>query len=247
MRATTARWGTFRRSIYNSLPPVEDADIQRKASASFGLLLEEAAHILVNVAMEEMFGLYLVHGHFTLGQRERMVECFVARRRALVTKPLRFDQALSRRIVPSRWLLGNSGFVPLEFSTDEGARRAVEALSSKPVFFSDMAAAIRRHGLGKTIGIASVWRDSLVADEKEGYLEKNYGEARESVIRLCNKEELANDQYTSTVWTCRRVPVLGCMPSHRCEPTWGCMRTGMSHNKVIQGHRHESTGHNRFP
>jgi hypothetical protein len=222
----TGRWGRFSRVTYNSLPSVEHADLQRRSSAAFTPLLEEVGTILQQFSMEEMFGLYLVHGHFYLNQQERMVETFDEDRRALVTKPIVLPHGL--RAAPSRWALKNSGLVPLEFSTDRGASTAFEALSSEPKFFTALTAAIRDYDLTDTIGVASIRRDCLVANQEEVFLEENYGQVRESVIHLCKATDLKEGDYIPTVWASEGGP------QTQCRPTWHCVPAGEAHHKHFE-------------
>jgi hypothetical protein len=239
MIAETER--SFRPSVYNHVPLVERADARRKSSGAFQKLVDDAARILLRYALEDACGLFLIHRHFAVREQEVMLECFDRRRRALITKS-RHRSSISPPLgVPSRWVLQRSVFVPLEFSSDPGAERALAAISASAGFVRDMATAILRHGLSDTIGIASLLRDELLADPHQAYVERNYADARESVVRICKRSAITEREYIETVWTVERQ---GSEPSFACVPTWACIPgSGRGpHTRVLQGHRREQRG-----
>jgi hypothetical protein len=190
----------FSQDNYNSLPCVEDADkgvTQHGALAGF---LDQASRTFHKHAMQDRFGVALLHKHFECANGEHMIQYneIVDGERALVMRPVRTVPA-REDAVPIVWSLSAEQYRPLEYSTDSLARELYGAGSVPQPFLDEFSDLLRFSPIGRHIGLAVVNRE-LYADASDSLTPVEFSRIdRSSVLFMRNRAEYKN-HIIQTAW-----------------------------------------------
>lgn len=182
---------TSHRSHYNTLPKVEDADANLKACLDFQDFLSKAEQVIISHGFEDIVGLRLIHHHFDLGAEQVMVENFELYDGipSLITSAQPITVACEKGAAPSSWIFDGSQRVVFEFSADPAVKAGLRRIQEAPDFLMQIKKTIEDYNLQNLLAIALLRKDTLVPDNSEVYLEKNYVEDGKSIVQLSPLED----------------------------------------------------------
>lgn len=213
---------------YNRLDTVEAADAAIRARGQIDDFLVGAADVVLAHNMEKRFGVCLLHRHNRIARGEWMVEYReeFEDEPALVTRPVTRAPARDRA-TPTVWAATESGYTPLEYSTDPLAARLLLDDAVMPDFLSDFAGLVQASPIGRYVGLGIVKRAFYEeADPGRKPVEYSGRIDRANVVLLRSDADIGSNAIV-TGWTFRRPvfdPLLGCVPTTVCQTEVVCKK-----------------------
>lgn len=138
---------------YNSLPNIADAGISLKP-ADIALLTTTIGEVFVKHGVQKLFGITLLHNHFTLDTNEMLVNI------GSVAVPWETPSLAEqlRDVKGSAWRFTEQGLAPYEFAYDVNTRPDIGGFQP---FLSELSALLDRLGLTGKLGICCFSREDL--------------------------------------------------------------------------------------
>lgn len=190
-------------SAYNALSDVVVAN-QCLTSIGRQVAIDLLLAVIRAHSLEEVVGLRLLHKHNEIQPHEIMLEdAYIDQEGfSLITSATIAPLSLSN-ISPNSWILCDDGFVPFEFSQDALLQDSAVCPATYPLFFQELAVAIRVAGLARLIGpalISSEFVHSHRPADADIMLELSAIDDRANVLRFAIANELSIGSPIETFW-----------------------------------------------
>lgn len=226
-------------SIYNTLPSVEEADVNLKLRRDFDSFLLESKEIACRYNLEEIMGVRLIHRHTFLNENQAMIE----KKEEFENKPalITYRQNIENieDAVPASWILKEDHFYVFEYSSDEKVKNGFNFLRTNQEFFNDYASLLVKYSYQSLVAPAILnreWYKNYIGETV--FLEKSYSD-RSNFFSVITVEDLSNSELSNsiqTAWMFIKNPI-----SHGCQSVTVCY----PEKKLPGGHtilqRHKST------
>jgi hypothetical protein len=185
---------SFDRSLYNSLPGVEEVDRLVRSSGKLEMALATLGSLFVRHNMCDKWGLSILHSHWFVDAGQTPLQEALAgpEGKEFVTMPR--VGPFSQPVWPSLFAVASGMLQPMEFSTDKVAQEANAALSESS-FLYEFAATLTSLDLATTFGLILVREPE---DATREFVEFNRDGS--SVLRPVLSTEVDRDSLVQTSW-----------------------------------------------
>jgi hypothetical protein len=199
---------TFRDTIYNALPPVEETQRRFLRLRDSKSPLRRGLEIIERKGLSPTFGLFLLHRHFPCPRGAIMLEQPLQTKSGgwlYVTAPSPLSDKLPA-FAPSRFMFVSRGrrtvLAPLEFSTDSVVVNSWQKAAYDGELLGDLASLLKAHKVQSLLGLTVVAREH--EDATKILIEDTIIEPPHSLVRWVLPEEFDPALTIPTIWTGRR-------------------------------------------
>lgn len=208
---------------YNSLFPVADANF---ALAQLGgdAAVSKALSAIVDVGLEDVLGLRLLHKHNDISFGEIMVEtaAYDDEGFSLVTSP---SGENLKSASPNSWMLMAGRFVPVEFSEHKLLQDPNFRIEEYEEELSNLANILISENLSKVLGPCLNYSDWVKKQKPEGiigdkFLEKTDEDCRANVLRYVSLDDPDFINSSKTKWSVNKTQSEGEEKNEGEEKTW---------------------------
>ena len=195
--------------FYNSLPHIEEAI--KALNEVDGAYLPILGQLLINYGVQSRLGISLVHRHFSLEDDEQLTRVRVRQSEEVISTVFKngipesqivedYNLLISEssKLVPSMFIIRESGIVPYEYCYTEEADANILHFNTlsriDDDFVAEWVAILKRWHLVDRLGLA------ILNDEPICLIEATCSDKRVTVFRQSAIGDDKNNDYIPTVW-----------------------------------------------